>query len=143
MFRKFRKNKSIFSYLLLGMCMLILTQTVILAYEENLRVGTQLFYGVSDGDGRKDMSSGTAAADDKPHPLPRRERGRVTFGCIVVRLFTHILVLFYFCIIGMLSITQLFFSPLPTGEGLGERLSLLHDTNEYPAFRIAAPCMAG
>ena len=37
MFRKFRKNKSIFSYLLLGMCMLILTQTVILA--ESLRVG--------------------------------------------------------------------------------------------------------
>lgn len=37
MFRKFRKNKSIFSYLLLGMCMLILAETAILA--ESLRVG--------------------------------------------------------------------------------------------------------
>lgn len=31
MFRKFRKNKSIFSYLLLGMCMLILAETAILS----------------------------------------------------------------------------------------------------------------
>mgnify|MGYP000470738679 CR=1 FL=1 len=37
MFRKFRKNKSIFSYLLLGMCMLILAETAILS--ESLRVG--------------------------------------------------------------------------------------------------------
>ena len=36
MFRKFRKNKSIFSYLLLGMCMLILAETAILS--ESLRV---------------------------------------------------------------------------------------------------------
>lgn len=37
MFRKFRKNKSIFAYLLLGMCMLILAETAILS--ESLRVG--------------------------------------------------------------------------------------------------------
>lgn len=37
MFRKYRKNKSIFSYLLIGMCVLVLVETVILA--ESLRVG--------------------------------------------------------------------------------------------------------
>lgn len=75
----------------------------------------------------------------KPHPrpLPRREGGRVTFGCIVVHIFTHILVLFILYYWHPFHCSIILFSP-PYGGGVGERLLFkLRITVQYLCCRLS------